>query len=160
MKRSEMIEDGQIKGLLVHPDWWEPYHPQLVPPPMRPDGLPKYRPAPDEVAPPNASVLSGVLTTNKPVLTWTPAISGASNITQYQIWKNVDGGLFSLLVTLPVTFDTNFNLNGQFWQEVITYGSPYTDNAVLSTHTYQYYIIAVAAEGGTSRSNTVSLSVA
>lgn len=28
MPRRYLVEDGQIPGLLVDPDWWEPYHPQ------------------------------------------------------------------------------------------------------------------------------------
>lgn len=157
MKRAEMVEDGQIRGLLVHPDWWEPYQPQLVPPPMRPDGLPKQRPAPDEVAPPTASALSGELLGGFPVLTWTQADSGASYIENYLLYRNVDGGLYSLLATLPVTLESNFDLYGQFWQEFVVYGSPYTDSTATTGHDYMYYVVASAAEGGSSRSNTVQV---
>ncbi len=159
MKRCEMIEDGQVKGLLVHPDWWEPYHPQLVPPPMRPDGLPKQRPAPDEVSGPTTSALSGVSSAHHAVLTWSQANSGPSYITQYQIYRNVNGGLYSLLATIVPTMDTNFNLNDQFWQEVITYGSPYTDLTSSAGNTYGYYVVATAFEGGSSTSNIVSVIV-
>ena len=57
-KRSDLVEDGQVKGLLVAKEWWEPYHPQLLPPPMRADGIPHFKPAPDDVLPPPAPVLT------------------------------------------------------------------------------------------------------
>jgi hypothetical protein len=28
MLLKDMVEDGHIRGLMVHPDWWEPRHPQ------------------------------------------------------------------------------------------------------------------------------------
>ena len=31
MRYRDLVEDGQIPGLLVHPDWYEPRHPQEIP---------------------------------------------------------------------------------------------------------------------------------
>jgi len=31
MRYRDLVEDGHVPGLLVHPDWWEPKHPQLGP---------------------------------------------------------------------------------------------------------------------------------
>lgn len=31
MPYRDLVEDGQIPGLLVHPDWYEPRHPQELP---------------------------------------------------------------------------------------------------------------------------------
>lgn len=31
MRYQDLVEDGQIPGLLVHPDWYEPRHPQEIP---------------------------------------------------------------------------------------------------------------------------------
>lgn len=58
VRRADLVEDGQVKGLLVAKEWWEPYHPQLLPPPMRADGIPHFKPAPDDVLPPPAPVLT------------------------------------------------------------------------------------------------------
>jgi hypothetical protein len=35
MRYADLVEDGHVPGLLVHPDWWEPQHPQETPPDMR-----------------------------------------------------------------------------------------------------------------------------
>ena len=31
MRYRDLVEDGHVPGLLVHPDWWEPRHPQELP---------------------------------------------------------------------------------------------------------------------------------
>jgi hypothetical protein len=31
MRYRDLVEDGHIAGLLVHPSWWEPKHPQEIP---------------------------------------------------------------------------------------------------------------------------------
>ena len=65
VKRKDLVEDGQVKGLLVDKNWWGPYHPQLLPPPMRADGIPHFKPAPDDRLSPPAPVLTatpGVMT--------------------------------------------------------------------------------------------------
>ena len=46
MKYRDLVEDGHIPGLLVHPDWWEPKHPQETPPDMT-DPIALHRPAPE-----------------------------------------------------------------------------------------------------------------
>jgi len=46
MRYRDLVEDGHIPGLLVHPDWWEPKHPQEIPPDMT-DPIALYRPAPE-----------------------------------------------------------------------------------------------------------------
>jgi hypothetical protein len=50
MLYRDLVEDGHIKGLLVHPDWWEPRHPQEIPVPVD-DAQALYRPAPELSAP-------------------------------------------------------------------------------------------------------------
>lgn len=57
VKRGELVEDDQVKGLLVAKEWYEIYHPQLLPPPMRADGIARFRPAPDDSLAPPAPVL-------------------------------------------------------------------------------------------------------
>ena len=46
MRYRDLVEDGHIKGLLVHPDWWEPKHPQEIPVTVT-DPVALYRPAPE-----------------------------------------------------------------------------------------------------------------
>ena len=41
MRYRDLVEDGHVNGLLVHPTWWEPKHPQEIPveiddPPVQP----------------------------------------------------------------------------------------------------------------------------
>lgn len=46
MRYRDLVEDGHIPGLLVHPDWWEPKHPQEIPVTVT-DPIALYRPAPE-----------------------------------------------------------------------------------------------------------------
>lgn len=41
-----LVEDGHVPGLLVHPDWWEPQHPQEIPVTIE-DPIALRRPAPE-----------------------------------------------------------------------------------------------------------------
>lgn len=46
MRYRDLVEDGHVAGLLVHPDWWEPKHPQEIPVEVD-DPIALYRPAPE-----------------------------------------------------------------------------------------------------------------
>ena len=46
MMYRDLVVDGHIPGLLVHPDWWEPKHPQEIPVEVT-DPIALYRPAPE-----------------------------------------------------------------------------------------------------------------
>lgn len=46
MRYKDLVEDGHVEGLLVHPDWWEPKHPQEVPVEVT-DPIALSRPAPE-----------------------------------------------------------------------------------------------------------------
>lgn len=46
MRYRDLVEDGHVPGLLVHPDWWEPRHPQEIPPDVT-DPVALWRPAPE-----------------------------------------------------------------------------------------------------------------
>ena len=46
MRYRDLVEDGHVPGLLVHPDWWEPKHPQEIPVQID-DPIALYRPAPE-----------------------------------------------------------------------------------------------------------------
>jgi hypothetical protein len=51
MLYRDLVEDGHISGLLVHPDWWEPKHPQENPVRVD-DPVALWRPAPELSKPP------------------------------------------------------------------------------------------------------------
>ena len=46
MRYRDLVEDGHVEGLLVHPDWWEPKHPQEIPVEVT-DPIALFRPAPE-----------------------------------------------------------------------------------------------------------------
>lgn len=46
MRYRDLVEDGHVSGLLVHPDWWEPKHPQEIPVEVT-DPIALWRPAPE-----------------------------------------------------------------------------------------------------------------
>lgn len=46
MRYRDLVEDGHVPGLLVHPDWWEPRHPQEIPVSVE-DPVALYRPSPE-----------------------------------------------------------------------------------------------------------------
>ena len=46
MRYRDLVEDGHVPGLLVHPDWWEPKHPQEIPVEID-DPIALLRPAPE-----------------------------------------------------------------------------------------------------------------
>jgi hypothetical protein len=46
MRYRDLVEDGHVPGLLVHPDWWEPKHPQEIPIVIT-DPIALFRPAPE-----------------------------------------------------------------------------------------------------------------
>lgn len=157
MKRADMVEDGQVKGLLVHPDWWEPYHPLLVPPPLRADGLPKYRPSPDGVPAPTAPALLGVLTGSMS-LTWSAGTSSGSTIDYYYLYRSDNGAAYTLLANIPVVVSQTVTNDG--FIQTSTYAQPYVDNTLVGGHTYTWVVLAHAIEGGFSvASNVVTTAV-
>jgi hypothetical protein len=46
MRYRDLVEDGHIPGLMVHPDWWEPRHPQEIPVTVT-DPIALWRPSPE-----------------------------------------------------------------------------------------------------------------
>jgi len=51
MRYRDLVEDGHVPGLLVHPDWWEPKHPQEIPVSVD-DPVALWRPSPEISKPP------------------------------------------------------------------------------------------------------------
>lgn len=50
MRYQDLVEDGHIPGLLVHPDWYEPRNPQELPVDTS-DAVALFRPAPEKSRP-------------------------------------------------------------------------------------------------------------
>ncbi len=46
MRYQDLVEDGHVPGLLVHPEWWEPRHPQELPVDAS-DAVALWRPSPE-----------------------------------------------------------------------------------------------------------------
>jgi hypothetical protein len=167
MMRSHMVEDGYLKGLLVHPDWYDPYHPQERP--FDPDeGIAIYKPAPDLMPVPPSPILAGNRTGSQTSLTWTQPDPPGSTVVNWTVWRNTQTGQgFILLATvLPIVApdymvqgpDINPSTDGIVGQPPVrgviqTYqtGLLYTDTS--SAAGYQYYVIALTADTSTEDSN-------
>lgn len=89
-------------------------------------------------------VLSGQVVNNDSiVLTWTASTIEDSTIAGYQVWKDIDGGNFTLLHT---TDGVTLTLE---------------DDDVVVNHVYGYFVVAVPTVGGNSPpSNIVDLALA
>lgn len=148
-KRVDLVEDGRIANLLVCKDGcYDPEHPLDFPPIMRPEGQPPLRPAPENIQPPTAPVLSGSMLGVTVDLAWTPSITNVSFIQHYRLYRKQDDGEFELILTLEIEYD-----------DFGTAETPlvYTDTVPSAVSTYTYYVIGHAQQGGDSpRSNEVT----
>ena len=61
MRYRDLVEDGHVSGLLVHPDWWEPKHPQEIPVEVT-DPIALFRPAPEISIPAGYGDPEGIFT--------------------------------------------------------------------------------------------------
>jgi hypothetical protein len=149
MLRSEMVEDGYLKGLLVHPDWFDPEEPQEKP--FRADeAIAIYRPAPDLVPNPPSPVLSISVAGSVATLTWTESDPPASTVINYTVWRNTGSGFLRIGTVTPVVpvdlFISNPDLiQGELPAKVS--GLTFTDNAWTLGN--QYYVQAVTADTAT-----------
>lgn len=159
MLRSDMVEDGYIKGLLVHPEWYDPAHPQEQPfDPDEPIAI--YKPAPDLVPSPPASVLG--IAGN--VLTWTQPNPPASTVVNWQVWRlrpGTDANFLKIATVTPAApgFIQTADLiarDGIVTQTRTTAANvgqqsgTYTDAAGVSG--YQYYIVTLTADTSNTQS--------
>lgn len=62
MLLRDMVEDGQVQGLLVDPEYYEPKHPQEAVP-LVDDPIALYKPAPELSEPPGEGVAAPPLDT-------------------------------------------------------------------------------------------------
>lgn len=149
-KRIQLVEDGYLHKVLVCYDTcYDEDHPQRYPPPIRIEGQPPLRPAPENLpfAPPVLSAEYNGLDAID--VSWTEAVADASFVDSYFLYRSVDDGAFELLATLPVVLDE--------FDGVLSVTLAYTDEDVELEHEYAYYVVATAPANRSARSNTVTL---
>jgi hypothetical protein len=141
----DLAFDGHIVNLRVCGRCWEPKHPQEYLQRVD-DPVALWRPAPENILPPGAVVLSGEL--GSIILTWTESDDGEYQVNTYLIYRAVGGSeVFEPLATFAVTRDA-FG--------AITSALTYTDEDVEAETDYAYYVVARPVKGPDSaRSNIV-----
>ncbi len=123
MRYRDLVEDGHVEGLLVHPDWWEPKHPQETPVTVH-DPVALYRPSPEISVPAgygDPENLDGGTTPTAPNMgaavsgTTSQALSGgetrmvSTNAVVYKIgdWLLIELDTPSTYFVSRITTDTN-----------------------------------------------------
>ena len=96
MRYRDLVVDGHIEGLLVHPDWWEPKHPQEIPVTVT-DPVALWRPAPEISIPLGYGDPENLDGGTTPTTT-TAAIAGTINAT-------LSGGELSIAFTDAVALE-------------------------------------------------------
>lgn len=175
MMRADMVEDGYLRGLLVHPDWYDPYHPQERP--FDPDeGIAIYRPAPDLMpVPPGPSLILHTPVSTQGVITVTTSITQpnppGSTVTRWELWRaQVIFGqqpVFTRITTqlptppqfiqpndlvqaeannqVPANSVVNASVVGQQFATIV-------DNTAIAGNSYQYYVITDTADTSNTQS--------
>lgn len=163
MMRADMVEDGYLRGLLVHPDWYDPAHPQEER--FDPDeGIAIYKPAPDLIPnPPSPTNLAiSVNSSGAATITFQQPDPPASTVMRWEMWRSPVSATPAFVKVaqsvpiIPVDF---------FIQEADrTYRDPspamggltVTDNTTVAGGTYFYYVIAVTADTSVEHSDGLS----
>jgi len=144
MLRKDMVEDGYLRGMLVHPEWYDPIEPQEEP--FDPEeGIAIYKPAPDLVAPypPYSAVLAGGPVGADFVMSWTQQDVPWGTLNNWTVWRKNPGSTFikiaTLLPVIPVDFfiQTTDQIKGDPLS-VVT-GLAYTDLGYPNGA--QYYVV-------------------
>lgn len=152
--RSQLLYDGQNGNLLVAPDEYDPYHPQLRLSPRRDKGTESVvrAPAPllKNMTPP---VLTGELVQVGPdivaSLEWTTGVT-TGLWRRYTLYRSVDGSEFAPLQTFTIVRDWDAS--------ILVDDRDYVDADVTTDQVLRYYVIAEDWDGDVVRSNTVELS--
>lgn len=153
MLRSEMVEDGYLRGLLVHPDWYDPPHP-LEEPFDAEEGIAIWKPAPDNMpVPPSPANLASVIGNvgSQITVTWTftqPDPPG-STVKRWELWRSPVQATpaFVKIATSAPSYPVDFfvslpDLIGKDPSQALG-GLSLVDNTASSGTTYYYYIVAV-----------------
>jgi hypothetical protein len=136
------VFDGHIANLRVHPECWEPKHPQESLPKVT-DPIALWRPSPEWGGTP--SVLEAVLNeeTGFIELSWTEAEIFNARFESYDVYRAIvdpvtsEIGEYVLLEALPITYGYDM--------EILDQTLTYTDEDVEFGVTYAYKVIANAS---------------
>jgi hypothetical protein len=159
MLRKDMVEDGYLRGLLVHPDWYDPPHPQEGK--WDPEeGIAIWKPAPDLMPTPPSPVAAGNRVGANATITWTQVDPPGSTVKRWEVWRNINNGLgfLKLGTALPI-YPQGFFVQGADQikgDSAAVTGLTFTDTG--SAAGYKYYVIAVTYD--TSIENTDGLASA
>jgi hypothetical protein len=141
MLRKDMVEDGYLRGLLVHPEWYD--GPQQQEEPFDPEeGIAIEKPAPDNVQP-NAipPVITGAIVAGAAVLNWTQQDTPWGTLKCWYVWSLTPGNATYLRIAqvfpvIPVDlFIPGPDLIAGDPPPVVT-GLTYTDDAWVSGTSY------------------------
>lgn len=125
-----MVEDGYYPSMIVCTDCFDARHPQERLPRLS-DPITIFKPAPDDVGDPPALSLQVIGLTAR--LTWTQAAPINARIDSYDVYRSVNGADFTLVVSLPITYDIFMAITAQ----TLTYDTPMSSGA-----TYTYFVAA------------------
>lgn len=103
MLRADMIEDGYLRGMMVHPEWYD--GPQQQEEPFDPEeGIAIYKPRPDNVQPmPYSPVLTGSLSGSHAVLNWTQQDTPWGTLKNWYVWRQLPGmGYIRIATVNPI----------------------------------------------------------
>jgi hypothetical protein len=164
MLRKDMVEDGYLRGVLVHPDWRDPSAPQEEP--FDPDeGIAIYKPAPDTVAPypPYSAVLAVAKSGSDAVATWTQQDVPWGTVNNWTVWRKLPAGgsLFLKVATIVPVYPADFiiqttdRIKGDSASGLVT-GLTWTD--IGYTANSQYYLIGNFTGANTSEGSGFSSS--
>lgn len=117
MRYRDLVEDGHIPGLLVHPDWYEPKHPQETPVRLD-DPIALYKPAP-EISVPGGYGNAENLADNAEPLVLAPTARCT------YIWDDVTAGMTHVRLEQAMTYTIGQRISmgldgGGYFGSVIT----------------------------------------
>lgn len=145
---GDSVFDGRFAWLIVHPECYEPVHPQerLI---SVFDPVTLYRPSPESDN--TVSPVLDIPIVTPPVisLTWSSAFTLGARIEGYRVMRSTDGETYTLVVDLPIV--------RTFLGEITSEPLAYDDTPAAGS--YLYAIDAYDCYQHTLRSNLVSATV-
>lgn len=138
----QSVFDGQIANLRVHPECWEPKHPQESLPRVT-DPIALWRPSPEWGGTPSVLTAEINESTGFIDLSWTEAEIFNARFESYDVYRAIvdettgEPGEYSLLESLPITYDE--------FMEILDQTLEYTDEDIETGVTYAYKVIANAS---------------
>lgn len=165
MLLADMVADGYYPDLLVDPNWRDERHPQEHLPGLH-DPQTLYRPSPEALPSPTSPVLTNSLInspTRDNVLTWTPSIAPATQVSAYEVWRSANTipsypgfmASFVRLATVTVLRDAFTAITNNPY----TYTDPFASIHLELGNFYHYYIRVIPVQGPQPRSNILPVDI-